>query len=99
MLLKHGLLLYLCGQALTFAANQSYLMEFICVLSVDGSLASYLVRKETESRYTAVLRTANGKREDVPPEISLEKGAEGWQATPSHPEIVPGLIHAIEANR
>lgn len=73
-------------------------MEFICVLSVSGSLASYQVRKDGESSYLALLRTANGKRDDIPLEIRLEKQADGWTAAPWHPEIVSGLTHAIEMN-
>lgn len=71
-------------------------MEFICVLSVGGSLASYQVRKESENKYSAVLRTNNGKRDDIPAELILEKNGAGWQAQPWHQEIVSGLIHAIE---
>jgi hypothetical protein len=73
-------------------------MEFFCVLSVDGSLASYHVQKESDVAYKAVLRTNNGKRDDIPAEIALEKGTDEWQAQPWHDEIVNSLIHAIESN-
>jgi hypothetical protein len=54
-------------------------MEFICVLSVGGSLASYQVRKEEMDKYTAVLKTNSGKRDDLPGEIRLKKKRE-WVA-------------------
>jgi hypothetical protein len=73
-------------------------MEFFCVLSVGGSLASYHVQKGKDKAYKAVLRTNNGQRDDIPAEISLEKGPGGWQARPWHDEIVSGLIQALEAN-
>ena len=73
-------------------------MEFYCVLSVGGSLASYHVKKESEAAYKAVLRTNNGQRDDIPAEISLTKADGEWQAKPPHNEIVQSLIHAIEAN-
>jgi len=73
-------------------------MEFFCVLSIGGSLASYQVQKESEGIYKAVLRTNNGQRDDVPAEIGLRKEASGWQAEPWHQEIVTGLINAIEGN-
>lgn len=73
-------------------------MDFLCVLSVSGSLAYYQVQKESGEAYKAILRTNNGRRDDIPAEISLQKNASGWQATPPHPEIVQGLIQAIESN-
>lgn len=73
-------------------------MEFICVLSVGGSLASYLVREESGNKYAAVLRTNSGKRDDVPVEIFLERKDSSWEAKPGHPEIVAALTHAIDAN-
>jgi hypothetical protein len=73
-------------------------MEFFCVLSIGGSLASYQVQKEGDEIYKAVLRTNNGQRDDVPAEINLRKAATGWQAEPWHQEIVAGLINAIEGN-
>jgi hypothetical protein len=48
--------------------------------------------------YKAVLRTNNGKRDDIPSEINLQKGGDGWQAHPWHDEIVQSLINAIESN-
>ncbi|HEX8313701.1 MAG TPA: hypothetical protein VF609_01830 [Flavisolibacter sp.] len=73
-------------------------MEFICVLSVGGSLASYQVRKEEIDKYTAVLKTNSGKRDDLPGEIRLKKNENGWHGEPWHPEIVTGLGHAIDSN-
>ena len=73
-----------------------HLMEFICVLSVAGSLASYQVRKESENHYSAVLRTNNGKRDDIPAELKLTKEGAEWAAAPWHDEIVPGITHAID---
>ena len=73
-------------------------MEFFCVLSVGGSLASYHVQQETETAYKAVLRTNNGQRDDIPAEINLKLGPDGWQAQPWHEEIVSGLINAVKIN-
>ncbi|HEV7329840.1 MAG TPA: hypothetical protein VGN63_02275 [Flavisolibacter sp.] len=73
-------------------------MEFFCVMSVDGSLASYLVSKESDVVYKAVLRTTNGKRDDLPPEIILENAGGTWQAQPWHEEVVQSIILAIETN-
>ena len=73
-------------------------MEFICVLSVGGSLASYHVQREGENRFKAVLRTNNGTRNDIPVEINLEKNKSNWEGRPWHQEIVSGLINAIETN-
>lgn len=73
-------------------------MEFFCVLSVGGSLASYHVQGGRDTTYRAVLRTNNGKRDDIPAEINLKKEADNWQAQPWHPEIVQSLILAIESN-
>lgn len=73
-------------------------MDFFCVLSVGGSLASYHVQKENDTVFTAVLRSNNGKRDDIPAEISLRKSNGTWQAVPWHDEIVPGLVQAIESN-
>ena len=74
-------------------------MEFICVLSVGGSLASYTVQKELENKFKAVLRSNNGTRNDIPPEFLLEKTGDGWKAQPWHEEIVSSLAHAIESSR
>lgn len=74
------------------------LMEFFCVMSVDGSLASYLVKKESDSVYKAALRSTNGKREDLPSEIILEKTNGSWQAQPWRENLVQSIILAIEAN-
>lgn len=73
-------------------------MEFFCVLSVGGSLASYHVQRESDKAYKAVLRTNNGKRDDIPAEIALTKKEDNWQAQPWHDEVVKSLIHAIESD-
>ena len=72
-------------------------MEFMCVLSVSGSLANYLVQKESETNYQATLRTVNGEQTDLPPEIRLLKAGNEWSGTPHHEEIFRGLVNAIEA--
>lgn len=71
-------------------------MEFICVFSVSGSLASYQVKKEQDNKYRAVLRNSGGKREDVPAQVELEKNDGEWRAVPMHQEVVAGLIHCID---
>ena len=73
-------------------------MEFICVLSVGGSLVSYQVQKQSETKYSAILRTNNGKNDDIPAELLLEKRGTAWQAQPWHEEVVTSLTNAIEAN-
>lgn len=73
-------------------------MEFYCVLSVDGSLASYQVEIIDEVTCKAVLKTTSGRRNDIPAEIVLHKQAGDWQAQPLHDEIVQGLIKAIETS-
>ena len=73
-------------------------MEFICVLSVSGSLASYQVSKEGGNRYKATLRSTNEKRTDIPAELLLQKNGAGWESEPWHEEIVTGLTHAIESS-
>ena len=73
-------------------------MEFFCVLSVGGSLASYQVKSEREDRYKATLWNNNGREDDLPPEITVEKKNNGWNVQPWHDEIANGLIRAIEAN-
>lgn len=72
-------------------------MEFMCVLSVGGSLATYNVRQKDEGRYSATLRTSNGNRTDIPAEIELQKKGSEWTGSPSNDEIVRGLANAIEA--
>lgn len=74
------------------------LMDFYCVLSVGGSLATYQVTKESDLKYSAVFRPVNGKREDIPSRILLEKIAGNWQAQPWPEEIVQALLHAIDTN-
>lgn len=73
-------------------------MDFFCVMSVGGSLASYHVKKESDAGYKAVLRANNGKRDDLPAEILLEKKTDEWQAQPWHEEVVKSIILAIETN-
>ena len=71
-------------------------MEFICVLSVGGSLASYKVRKEGKNGYSATLRSNNGQHENLPAELVLKKEEGNWVAEPWHEEIVSGITHAID---
>ncbi|WP_162944483.1 hypothetical protein [Flavisolibacter nicotianae] len=73
-------------------------MDFFCVFSANGSLASYRVQREGEGVYKAVLRSDNGQRDDLPAEIWLQKEPGGWQASPPHDEITSSLVHALEAN-
>ena len=73
-------------------------MDFVCVLSVHGSLVSYIVSREGENRFRAVLKKQNGAAgDDVPEIIDLEKENNNWSAKPWNAEIVPGLTHCIEA--
>jgi len=71
-------------------------MEFICVLSVGGTLASYKVRKESDTYYSAELRNNNGQRDDLPAKLTFHKKGTEWQALPWHEEIVSGIMQAIE---
>jgi len=71
-------------------------MEFICVLSIGGSLASYQVRKEGENNYSATLRNNSGRRDDIPAELALKKEEGKWMAQPWHEELVTGIGHAID---
>lgn len=72
-------------------------MEFVCVLSVKGSLASYMVTRENDTTYKAIQKTGNSKREDLPFEIVLEKmGPNAWQAEPWLDELIAGLTRCIE---
>ncbi|HET7899495.1 MAG TPA: hypothetical protein VFL47_17530 [Flavisolibacter sp.] len=73
-------------------------MEFFCVLSVSGSLASYQVKREQEDLYEAVLWANNGQRDDIPAEFTVKKEGSNWHVQPWHDEIANGLIRAIEAN-
>lgn len=73
-------------------------MEFICVISVSGSLASYRITKQSNTAFTASLQSGNGKRQELPERIVLTKEAEGWKANPWHDEIVPSLTHAIDSS-
>lgn len=73
-------------------------MDFFCVFSANGSLASYRVQRESEGVYKAVLRSDSGQRDDIPAELRLQKGPGGWLASPSHDEIASNLVHALEAN-
>jgi hypothetical protein len=72
-------------------------MEFMCVLSVGGSLATYRLKKESETMYLALLQNATANGADVPAEIILTKIDNAWTGSPQHEEIVRGLGHAIEA--
>ena len=71
-------------------------MEFVCVLSVNGSLASYLVQEEEKEEYTAELKDAD-KRRDIPSKMHVCKKDGEWEANPWHEEIGPAIIHAIKA--
>jgi hypothetical protein len=73
-------------------------MEFHCVFSISGSLASYHVQKEGDGLYKAVLRSGAGRRDDVPAEIALSKESGNWKAEPWNEEVVKSLINAIETN-
>jgi len=72
-------------------------MEFVCVLSVSGSLVSYIITEETEETYIASLKTASIKGNDIPETIALKKENGGWKADPWYDEIIPGLTNCIEA--
>lgn len=71
-------------------------MEFTCVLSVGGSLVSYIITKQSDAAYTATVKDGYSKHENLPEIIWLKKNADGWQAQPEHDEIVPALMLAIE---
>lgn len=71
-------------------------MEFFCVLSVGGSLASYHLQQIDETTFIAVLKTGS-KDTGIPSEMTLRKNGSTWQAQPHHEEIVTGLVHAIES--
>ena len=72
------------------------LMEFVCVLSVGGSLASYIIKPEGENIYKAILKPGSANRDDIPHTISLEKTGDTWTAEPFHDEIITSLAHCIE---
>ena len=74
-----------------------HLMKFVCVLSVEGSLVSYDVTKDTETTYKAILRSNSGKRDDVPEKMVLEKAGNEWKADPWNDIVAKGIIQAIEA--
>lgn len=74
-------------------------MEFYCVLSVGGSLASYQVVKETDDSYKAALRPGSGRRDDIPERLQLFREGGEWKADPWHNEVVQAIIHAIESNQ
>jgi hypothetical protein len=73
-------------------------MEFYCVLSVGGSLASYQVVKEDDDSYKAALRTGSSRRDDIPEHLQLFKEEGQWRAEPWHQEVVKAIVHAIESN-
>ena len=68
------------------------------MLSIGGSLASYQVRKEGETEYSAELRNNNGQRDDLPACLTLHKNGTEWEAQPWHQEIVSGITQAIDMN-
>ncbi len=94
---KHSLLLRTFAIQATFAPIKTYPMEFMCALSVNGSLAYYRVQRESKEKYIATLKTAAGKQPDVPEVIVLTKDDGEWRGSPSHTEIIQGLVQAIEA--
>jgi len=71
-------------------------MEFVCVLSVAGALASYQVYGNGAEDYNAVLR--NEGRTDLPAQMQLRRVEGRWIAEPEHEEVSRALIHCIEAN-
>ena len=72
-------------------------MEFVCVLSVNGSLVSYTITKEAELAYIASLKAGGIKGNEIPETIALKKENGSWKAEPRHDEIIPGLTKCIEA--
>jgi hypothetical protein len=74
-------------------------MEFFCVLSVGGSLASYKVKTEDERTFQAVLHNNHGDRTDIPSQLFLCKKEADWQVNPVHDKVVKSLINAIEMDR
>ena len=71
-------------------------MEFVCVLSVSGALASYGVRGNGADDYNAVLR--NEGRTDIPAQMQLRRVDGQWRMEPEHEEIGKALILCIESN-
>jgi len=72
-------------------------MEFVCVLSVNGSLLSYHVSQLSETQYKALLRGGGEKRKEIPETIYLERIEKNWEVNPWHRETAEAIIHAIEA--
>ena len=73
-------------------------MEFFCVFSVGGSLASYQVKQVDETTFIASLKSGSNRYNGIPPEITFRKNGESWQAQPHHEEIFTALVHAIETS-
>lgn len=71
-------------------------MEFVCVMSVAGSLLSYTVVKEAESRYLAKLKRQPALQEGVPEQIIIKKVDGQWVCNPTAKEIVTNLIKCIQ---
>ncbi len=72
-------------------------MDFVCVLSVDGSLVSYEVSEEN-GKYLAVLKSRSDGVDQQFQRIALEKQNGNWTAQPWQEEIVQSIIKCIEAN-
>ncbi|GEM_PF-2251700 len=72
-------------------------MEFVCVLSINGSLLSYHVSQLSETQYKALLRSGGEKRKEIPETIYLERIEKNWEVNPWHRETAEAIIHAIEA--
>jgi hypothetical protein len=70
-------------------------MEFVCVLSIEGTLVSYMLTREAEDRYRAHLKSSG--MPGLPDNIVLEKKEGQWRTEPWHPDIINSLIHCIEA--
>lgn len=69
------------------------------MLSVDGSLASYLIKPQAVNGYEAVLRVTGEKRRDIPERIMLHVEDGTWIGEPWHDTVVPALIRAITSGK
>lgn len=72
-------------------------MEFICVLSVNDSLASYFVSQVSPDHYKAVLKGSGVERKDLPATLTIQKKEDKWISFPLQEEVSAAIIHAIEA--
>ncbi|MBA2745721.1 MAG: hypothetical protein H0U44_05805 [Flavisolibacter sp.] len=71
-------------------------MEFVIVLSYQGSLAFFEVTQVTETHYQARLKTHGEKRVDLPAKLDILKKEGAWAALPGHEEILNAVVNAIE---